>query len=84
MLGKWDRSIRVGDTVSAIGLGSQDADGHRLRVRNTAEIVRVKAANNGSSHNNNSGSNNNDNGTTPTDQGNATVTKDEDGNITVQ
>lgn len=39
-LGKWDSSIKVGDTVSAIGLASQDAGGHRLRVRNTAEIVK--------------------------------------------
>jgi LPXTG-motif cell wall-anchored protein len=39
MLGKWDSKIKVGDTVSAIGLASQDAIGHRLRVRNTAEIV---------------------------------------------
>jgi hypothetical protein len=41
MLGKWDSSIKVGDTVSAIGLASQDAESHRLRVRNTAEIVEI-------------------------------------------
>lgn len=41
MHGKWDSSIQVGDTVSAIGLASEDAEGHRLRVRNTGEIVRV-------------------------------------------
>ena len=40
MLGAWDPSIMVGDVVSAVGLASQDASGHRLRVRNTAEIVR--------------------------------------------
>lgn len=39
MLGKWNASIAVGDTVSAIGLASEDPEGHRLRVRNTAEIV---------------------------------------------
>lgn len=36
--GKWNASIKVGDTVSAIGLASQDPEGHRLRVRNTSEI----------------------------------------------
>ncbi|MDF2520415.1 MAG: LPXTG-motif cell wall anchor domain protein, partial [Clostridia bacterium] len=42
MLGKWDSSIQIGDIVSAVGLASQDAAGHRIRVRNTAEIVKVK------------------------------------------
>ncbi|HYE09787.1 MAG TPA: CehA/McbA family metallohydrolase [Patescibacteria group bacterium] len=42
MLGKWDPSIRIGDTVSAIGLASEDPEGHRIRVRNTAEIIKVK------------------------------------------
>jgi predicted extracellular nuclease len=41
MHGKWDPSIQVGDIVSAIGLASEDAEGHRLRVRNTGEIVRI-------------------------------------------
>jgi len=41
MLGAWDPAIKVGDWVSAIGLASQDAAGHRIRVRNTAEIVRI-------------------------------------------
>ncbi len=40
-LGKWDSNIAVGDTVSAIGLASQDAEGHRIRVRNSAEIVQI-------------------------------------------
>jgi uncharacterized repeat protein (TIGR02543 family) len=40
MLGAWDPAITVGDWISAIGLASQDVAGHRLRVRNTAEIVR--------------------------------------------
>src|SRR5450830_1869126 len=44
MLGAWDPAITVGDWVSAIGLASQDASGHRLRVRNTAEIVRASRA----------------------------------------
>jgi len=44
MLGAWDPAITVGDWVSAIGLASQDAAGHRLRVRNTAEIVRASRA----------------------------------------
>jgi hypothetical protein len=38
MLGAWDPTIKVGDWVSAIGLASQDAAGHRIRVRNTGEI----------------------------------------------
>jgi len=41
-LGKWDPSIEVGDTVSAIGLASEDPEGHRLRVRNTSEIVKIE------------------------------------------
>lgn len=39
MKGKWDPRIKVGDTVSAIGLSSEDPEGNRLRVRNTGEIV---------------------------------------------
>lgn len=39
--GKWDPSITVGSTVTIVGLASEDPDGHRLRVRNTAEIVKV-------------------------------------------
>ncbi|WIV12089.1 CehA/McbA family metallohydrolase [Proteiniborus sp. MB09-C3] len=41
-LGIWDPAIRVGDTVSAIGLASTDSVGARLRVRNTTEIVRIE------------------------------------------
>lgn len=41
MLGKWDPNIKVGCRVSAIGLASQDAAGHRIRVRNTAEIIKL-------------------------------------------
>src|SRR5450830_1682689 len=41
MLGAWDPAIKVGDWVSAIGLASQDAAGHRIRVRNTADITRT-------------------------------------------
>lgn len=46
MLGKWDPTIKVGDTVRAIGLASEDPEGHRLRVRNTAEIVKVSLQSN--------------------------------------
>lgn len=42
-LGKWDSSIQTGSKISAIGLASQDASGHRLRVRNSAEIVKLSA-----------------------------------------
>lgn len=41
-LGKWDPNIMVGDKATAIGLASVDTNGPRLRVRNTAEIVRIK------------------------------------------
>lgn len=44
MRGKWDPAIKVGDKVRAIGLASEDPEGHRLRVRNTAEIVRISSA----------------------------------------
>ncbi|WP_147273188.1 Ig-like domain-containing protein [Anaerobacterium chartisolvens] len=40
--GKWEPSIKVGDTVSAIGLASVDTEGSRLRVRDTSEIIKVK------------------------------------------
>ena len=40
-LGKWDPTIKVGDKVSAIGLAAKDPVGARLRVRNTAEIVKI-------------------------------------------
>lgn len=40
-LGKWDPDIMVGDRVRAAGLASVDNVGPRLRVRNTAEIVRI-------------------------------------------
>jgi len=39
--GIWDKNIKVGDTVSAIGLGSMDPEGARLRVRNTGEIILI-------------------------------------------
>lgn len=57
--GKWDPSIKVGDTVSAVGLGSQDPEGNRLRVRNTDEIVKVANGSDNGNGNNNGG---NDNG----------------------
>ncbi|MDY3362136.1 MAG: CehA/McbA family metallohydrolase [Clostridium celatum] len=36
---EWKSRIKVGDNVSAIGLASEDPEGHRLRVRDSAEIV---------------------------------------------
>ncbi len=57
--GKWDPSIKVGDTVSAVGLGSQDPEGNRLRVRNTDEIVKIANGSDNGNGNNNGG---NDNG----------------------
>lgn len=44
--GKWDSSIKVGDFVSAVGLASEDPDGHRLRVRNTNEIKKALTVSN--------------------------------------
>ena len=41
MKGKWNPDIKIGDNVSAVGLASFDPEGARLRVRNTAEIVKV-------------------------------------------
>lgn len=38
--GKWDTSIKVGSIVTVTGLASEDSVGHRLRVRNSSEIVR--------------------------------------------
>jgi hypothetical protein len=40
--GKWDPMILIGDKVTAIGLASVDTQGPRIRVRNTAEILRIK------------------------------------------
>jgi len=40
--GMWDPEISVGDDVSIVGLASVDPTGPRLRVRNTAEIVKIK------------------------------------------
>ena len=39
--GNWDPEILVGDNVSIVGLASLDPIGPRLRVRNTAEIIRI-------------------------------------------
>ena len=36
---EWKSRVKVGDTISAIGLASEDPEGHRLRVRDSAEIV---------------------------------------------
>ena len=40
-VGKWVERINVGDTISAIGLAAEDAEGKRIRVRNTDEVVVV-------------------------------------------
>ncbi|MCF0148645.1 MAG: 5'-nucleotidase C-terminal domain-containing protein, partial [Clostridium sp.] len=39
---EWKSRVKVGDTVSAIGLASEDPEGHRLRVRDSAEIKVLK------------------------------------------
>jgi 2',3'-cyclic-nucleotide 2'-phosphodiesterase (5'-nucleotidase family) len=40
---EWKSRISVGDTISAVGLASEDPEGHRLRVRDSAEIVLAKS-----------------------------------------
>lgn len=40
--GKWDPTIEIGNRVEIVGLASVDSIGPRLRVRNTAEIIKVK------------------------------------------
>lgn len=40
--GKWNSEIKAGDVISAIGLASEDPEGHRLRVRNTLEINKME------------------------------------------
>lgn len=39
---EWKLRVNVGDNISAIGLASEDPEGHRLRVRDSAEIVILK------------------------------------------
>ncbi|MCX7884016.1 MAG: CehA/McbA family metallohydrolase [Caloramator sp.] len=41
--GKWDSRIKEGEKISAIGLASEDSEGHRIRVRNADEIVYIEA-----------------------------------------
>ena len=40
---EWKSRINVLDNISAIGLASEDPEGHRLRVRDSGEIEKVKA-----------------------------------------
>lgn len=40
---EWKSRINVGDNIFAIGLASEDPEGHRLRVRDSGEIEKVKA-----------------------------------------
>ncbi|MGL5314009.1 MAG: CehA/McbA family metallohydrolase [Peptostreptococcaceae bacterium] len=39
---EWKSRVSVGDKISAIGLASEDPEGHRLRVRDSAEIVVIE------------------------------------------
>ncbi|MEG1001753.1 MAG: CehA/McbA family metallohydrolase [Clostridium sp.] len=41
-LDEWKERIKVNDTVTAVGLASEDPEGHRLRVRDTKEVIKVK------------------------------------------
>ena len=42
---EWKSRINALDNISAIGLASEDPEGHRLRVRDSGEIEKVKAKN---------------------------------------
>ena len=42
-VGKFNSSIKVGDTVTAIGLASTDTEGARIRVRDSKEVVLKEA-----------------------------------------
>ena len=61
-IGKFNSDIKVGDTVTAIGLGSTDTLGARLRVRDSIEVkkVEVESDNNTDNDDNNDNNNNND------------------------
>ncbi|HAX73937.1 MAG TPA: hypothetical protein DCY20_10480, partial [Firmicutes bacterium] len=41
-LNEWVDRIQVGDTITAVGLAAEDPEGHRIRVRNTDELVVVE------------------------------------------
>ena len=43
-VGAWANRIKVGDTLSVIGLAAEDAAGKRIRVRNTDEVVVVEVS----------------------------------------
>ena len=43
-VGAWANRIKVGDTLSVIGLAAEDAAGKRIRVRNTDEVIVVEAS----------------------------------------
>ena len=38
----WKDRINVGDTLYAVGLAAEDPEGHRIRVRNTDELVVIE------------------------------------------
>ena len=42
--GKFNSNIKVGDTVTAVGLASTDTEGDRIRVRDSKEVVLEKVA----------------------------------------
>ncbi len=57
-LGKWDASIQIGDTVSAVGFCSEGLGNEkRLRVRNASEIIKI-TQNDGNNNSGNTGGNN--------------------------
>lgn len=72
--------VRVGNTISAVGLVSYDPDGERLRVRDRSEILLIKSGS-GSGGGSSSGSiDNNNNNNNNTNSGSTTVTVDKETN----
>ena len=70
-VGAWANRIKVGDTLSVIGLAAEDAAGKRIRVRNTDEVIVVEAS---TETPDNGGTTTPDNGgTTTPDNGGATT-----------
>ena len=70
-VGAWANRIKVGDTLSVIGLAAEDAAGKRIRVRNTDEVVVVEVS---TETPDNGGTTTPDNGgTTTPDNGGATT-----------
>ena len=76
-VGAWANRIKVGDTLSVVGLAAEDAAGKRIRVRNTDEVVVVEVS---TETPDNGGTTTPDNGGTTTPDNGGTTTPDNGGN----